>query len=172
MKQIIELDLNFFKKAVDENIMFNGGSFSDWEDADHIIDTYTSLDEFYDYIYIEDKEEIKKELNIFINEAKTAEEEISFSLLKINSYGKVKYEKKDFVIMYENIILEEYKNKSAYEVIESLYKDHISVYPEDSDELFFIKNDLVIRQVRKGYDLHEIDMACIRKILENTIKNA
>ena len=172
MKQIIELDLNFFIKVVDENIQINGGSLLDWEDADHIIDTYTSMNDIYEYVYIEDKEEIKKELNKLLNFSKSDEFKKIFSLLKINSYGKVKYEKKDFAIMYENIILEEYKNKSAYEVIESLYKDHVSVYTDDSDEVFFIKNDLVIRQVRKGYDLHEIDMACIRKILENTIKNA
>jgi hypothetical protein len=82
-----------------------------------------------------------------------------FSKLKIQSYFKIKYEKKTVIIDFKR-----YEEKSAYEVVQEIYKEDLS----KSIELFLMQNDLKIRKVRNAFELDEVDMACIRVMLKNT----
>lgn len=99
--------------------------------------------------------------------------DIPFSKLKLQSYHKVKYAKKMCSIDFGSEI-KVYVNHSAYEVVRSIYNDYLTTVSNIfyyNIEFFLIKNDLIIRKIRQEYNLNEVDMACIRKILENSIKD-
>lgn len=118
---------------------------------------------------------IKENLNVKDIIEHKEEDDISttFSKLKIHSYHKVKYCKKD-VIFYFGSEIRTYFNFSAYEVVRSMYDKYLITVCDINNyniEVFLIKNDLIIRKVREEYNLNEIDMACIRQILENSIKD-
>lgn len=85
-----------------------------------------------------------------------------FSKLKLYSYFKIKYEKKTVIIDFKR-----YEQKSAYEVVQEMYKEDLS----KSIEFFLMQNDVKIRKVRNAFELDEVDFACIRQILYNTFEN-
>lgn len=174
-KTIIELDLNYFIECVEENNYINNGRWSQWKDADEILNVYldyiNNVDIFDGYI-IFDINSVKKELNKKINEDKEKEFK-PFSKLKLHSYHKVKYCKKDINIDLGSEI-RTYFNFSAYEVIREMYNKYLITTYDINDyniDVFLIKNDLIIRKIRQEYNLNEVDMACIRQILENTFEN-
>ena len=172
-KKIIELDLNYFIECVEENNDINNGRWSDWEDADEILNVYldyiNNIDVLDGYI-IMDINSVKKELNKIIKKEKEFK---PFSKLKLYSYQKVKYCKKDVTIVLDSEI-RTYINFSAYEIIREMYNKYLITTSNINDyniEVFLIKNDLIIREIIKEYNLNEVDMACIRQMLYNTLEN-
>lgn len=170
----VEVDLQFFINAVENN----NGKWEDWENGDDIIEVYISTlcIEETDYIVTQKLSYIKNELNKIINNQKKLNKEKEFkpfSKLKLHSYHKVKYCKKNVSIDLGSEI-RTYFNFSAYEVIREMYNKYLITTSDINDyniEVFLIKNDLIIRKIRQEYNLNEVDMACIRKILENSIKD-
>lgn len=67
--KVIDIDLDFFIKAVEENNHNNNGKWSDLASADEIIETYTSTENIK-YNFIDDIDFIKYHLEYMIRNFK------------------------------------------------------------------------------------------------------
>lgn len=65
IKNITEVDLDFFINAVEYNNHYNNGKWSDWYNSEEIIETYTSTEDI-EYLFIKDIDYIKKHLDYMI----------------------------------------------------------------------------------------------------------
>ena len=62
VKRIVEVDLEWFVRAVEDNNIYNDGSWKNWKNGLEVIEVYTNS-EGIEYIYDEDKDYIIEQLN-------------------------------------------------------------------------------------------------------------
>lgn len=66
--KLFEVDVDHFIEAVEQNNDLNQGRWLDWDNADHIIETYTSLENGLYAVNKDDLQDIKEKLNELIEE--------------------------------------------------------------------------------------------------------